>query len=113
MKKLVCDTDFLSSFLKIGRLKLVLDFYGTLEVTIPPAVYGEISRSRLAVPLVSSHELSVENPDSNRVEELKDRFPTIGPGEVECLALVFEEDFLSILAVSFNPHFSSFLNLPP
>ena len=39
----VCDTDFLSSFLKIGRLELVKEFFGVDNIHIPVAVLYEIA----------------------------------------------------------------------
>jgi predicted nucleic acid-binding protein len=99
VKKLICDTDFLSSFLKIGRLKLVSDFYEVLKITIPPAVYAEISQSsHLAGLLAGSHEVSVESPDVGRASELRERFPHLGLGEIECLALTFGEESCLVLA---------------
>ena len=41
---IVIDTDFLSSFLKIGRVGLVKDFFNVDCVSIPLAVFTEIGK---------------------------------------------------------------------
>ena len=44
---LLSDTDFLSSFLKIGQLEAVRDFYRTEHLFIASGVYQELSRMDL------------------------------------------------------------------
>ncbi len=44
---LLSDTDFLSSFLKIGQLEVVRDFYRTEHLFIAPGVYQELSGTDL------------------------------------------------------------------
>jgi predicted nucleic acid-binding protein len=44
---LLSDTDFLSSFLKIGQLETVRDFYRTDRLFITPGVYQELARTDL------------------------------------------------------------------
>jgi hypothetical protein len=44
---LLSDTDFLSSFLKIGQLEAVRDFYRTEHLFTASGVYQELSRTDL------------------------------------------------------------------
>ena len=46
-KIIILDTDFLSSFLKIGRLNLVKDFFNVKFLHIPVSVLREISTTSL------------------------------------------------------------------
>jgi len=39
---IVLDTDFFSSFFKIGRLRLILDVSGEEKLVIPKTVYDEL-----------------------------------------------------------------------
>ena len=48
---IVCDTDFLSSFLKIERLELVKDLFKGEKLYIPIAVLGEIAKTNLITDL--------------------------------------------------------------
>ena len=51
----VCDIDFLSSFLKICRLGLVKEFFGEENVHIPVAVLYEIAKTDLITDLLDHH----------------------------------------------------------
>jgi len=42
---IVLDTDFFSSFFKIGRLELILDISGEEKLVIPETVYDELKRT--------------------------------------------------------------------
>ena len=44
---IICDTDFLSSFLKIERLELVKDLFKEENLYIPVAVFSEIAKTDL------------------------------------------------------------------
>ena len=44
---LVSDTDFLSSFIKIGKVKLVKEFYQVEKIYITPGVYHELAQANL------------------------------------------------------------------
>lgn len=48
----VIDTDFLSSFLKTGRINLVRDFFNVEFVSIPIAVFAEIGKTDLVDILI-------------------------------------------------------------
>ena len=51
---IILDTDFLSSFLKIGRLNLVRDFFNVDYVSIPLAVFTEIGKTDLVDTLIDT-----------------------------------------------------------
>lgn len=44
---LLSDTDFLSSFLKIGHVETVRDFYRVEHLFVTPGVYQELSHTDL------------------------------------------------------------------
>jgi len=50
---IVCDTDFLSSLLKVNRLEMVKDLFKEENLYIPPAVLGEIARTDLITDLLN------------------------------------------------------------
>ncbi len=47
----ILDADFLSAFLKIGRLPLVREFYQVEQLIVPAAVYREVAVTPL-LPLL-------------------------------------------------------------
>lgn len=49
----VLDTDFLSSFYKIGKLKLVLEALNLKHVVVPSAVYEELKEAKFFNEIVS------------------------------------------------------------
>lgn len=49
---IVLDTDFFSSFFKIGRLDLILDVSGEEKLVIPKTVYDELKRTSFFDELV-------------------------------------------------------------
>lgn len=96
----ILDTDFLSSFMKIGRLKLVLKALDAKHVIIPSTVYGELKGAAFFNALTSSFafhegELSderfilvktvdaVEGEANFSEEEIR----TLGKGELGCFIL--------------------------
>lgn len=92
MTRVVLDADFLSSFLKIGRLALVKDYYRSETLLIPPAVYREVGLTQLSAKLANLAWVHVEVPD---VEILRDisRTPELqglGLGEQEAMALALQ-----------------------
>ena len=85
MNAVVLDTDFLSSFLKIGRLTLIREFYGVDSLCIPPAVFEELSRTVLVRELSQFSWIRVIAPiRSSLPVEL--RFG-LGVGEQEAIGL--------------------------
>ena len=56
---IVIDTDFLSSFLKIGRANLVKDFFNVDCVLIPLAVFTEIGKTDLVDKLIETDWIKI------------------------------------------------------
>jgi len=92
---IVCDTNILSTFARVGALKLLFKTFLTHEFIIPGAVYEEIleaKRSGLAflhsgLALVDSgqiHLLSLTPEEERLKSTLPDSF---GPGEAESIAI--------------------------
>ncbi len=46
-RAVLIDADFLSSFLKIGRLALIKDFFRVENLYIPVAVFSELAKTTL------------------------------------------------------------------
>jgi predicted nucleic acid-binding protein len=100
---IVLDTDFFSSFFKIGKLEFILDVTGEKEMVIPETVYDELKRTsffdkilyRIAFSeddlsgeryiLVKKVDLSICNNfiDPKEITEL-------GKGELGCMVLAEE-----------------------
>ena len=100
---IICDTDFLSSFLKIGRLELVRDLFKTKNLCIPVAVLSEIAKTNLITALLDKEWVKVEDvsdADFKKVKQTKE-FANLGSGEKECFALCkrFKD---SVLLISDN-----------
>jgi len=97
---LICDTDFLSSFLKIGRLELVKDLFKVVNLYIPVAVLREIAKTDLITDLLNKEWIKVKKVNDEDLKEMeKDKeFANLGSGEKECLALCkrFEKSALLI-----------------
>ncbi len=81
----ILDTDFLSSFLKIGKLSLIRDFFEVEKLYIPAAVFSEIAKTRLGEELLNENYIQVKNVE-NVFREL-DSLGNLGRGEKECIAL--------------------------
>ena len=56
---IVIDTDFLSSFLKIGGVRLVKDFFNVDCVSIPLAVFTEIGKTDLVDKLIETDWIKI------------------------------------------------------
>jgi predicted nucleic acid-binding protein len=83
----VLDTDFLSSFLKIGKLTLIRDFFGVGKLYIPAAVLGEIAKTKLAKELLNNSYIQIKNVDENSLRGFGKHFENLGRGEKECIVL--------------------------
>jgi hypothetical protein len=59
MPTVILDTDFLSSFLKIGRCDLICLLYQIEQATIPTAVHRELARTTLLPQLLAVPWISV------------------------------------------------------
>jgi predicted nucleic acid-binding protein len=97
---IICDTDFLSSFLKIERLELVKDLFKEENLYIPVAVLTEIAKTNLITDLLDKEWIKVKKVSDAELKEMeKDKeFANLGSGEKECLALCkrFENSVLLI-----------------
>lgn len=86
---IICDTDFLSSFLKIERLELVRDLFKAKNLYIPVAVLSEVAKTNLITALLDKEWVKVKNvsdADFKKVKKSKE-FANLGSGEKECFAL--------------------------
>ena len=88
-KLIVSDTDFLSSFAKIGELSLIFKVFKTNEIMITKAVYNELKESLvfdILLPYFSAKEKKIT------VKEISAKdFPEhLGYGEKESIALAKE-----------------------
>ena len=85
MNAVVLDTDFLSSFLKIGRLALIREFYGVDALCVPSGGVQELSRTSLAQELSQLSWIRIIAPSrfSSPVELLSG----LGVGEQEAIGL--------------------------
>ena len=93
MPVVILDADFLSSFLKIGRLELVREFYGGQILCIPPAVYREIAQTELLTQLVAVTWIQIATPDAMILSSLThdDELSGLGAGERESIALALAQ----------------------
>jgi predicted nucleic acid-binding protein len=90
----ILDTDFLSAFLKIEQLSLVRDFYGVPRLSVPPAVYREVSITPLLLELVRFEGLEVQASPEQAMRTLSSRegFDRLGQGEREAIALATSQE---------------------
>lgn len=86
---IVVDADFLSSFLKIGRLYLIPQFYQVENVVIAPAVYREVALTRLVSNLSAHMWVQIQAPILTAIEQLRAHaeYNQLGAGEQESIAL--------------------------
>ncbi|HJH25956.1 MAG TPA: hypothetical protein C5S37_04095 [Methanophagales archaeon] len=100
---IICDTDFLSSFLKIDRLELVKELFKEENLYTPIAVLGEIAKTDLITDLLNKEWINVKKVSDEELKEMgKDKeFANLGSGEKECLALCMRFKN-SILLISDN-----------
>lgn len=90
---ILIDADFLSAFLKIGRLSLIRDFYQVEQILLPPAVYREIAQTTLLPQLVALNWLALTIPDPDQLAKLRQgiEFNRLGAGEQEAIALALAQ----------------------
>lgn len=101
--RVILDSDFLSAFLKIGRLDLIRELFAVDALLVPPAVYREVSATHLLSDLAAASWVRIEAPDINRTRILghHEDFPKLGPGEQEAITLAAEREG-SILLMNDN-----------
>ncbi len=97
---IIIDTDFLSSFLKIGRLELVKEFFGVENMHIPVAVLYEIAKTDLITDLLDMHWILVKRVNDADLMRMENdiEFASLGSGEKECMVLCrkFQDSILLI-----------------
>jgi predicted nucleic acid-binding protein len=83
----------LCSFLKIGQLSRVREFFGVQDLLVPPAVLYEICLTDLVSQLTAVPGIRIQPPDARKVQALKseETFSRLGPGEQEAIALSLEK----------------------
>ena len=81
------DADFLSAFLKIGKLHLVKDFYDVEVLKVPVAVYREVSLTTLLPSLAALPWIEVTALDPGAQPVLDPDFIDLGKGEQEVIQL--------------------------
>ena len=94
-KMIITDTDFLSSFLKIGRLSLVFRAFGTNKIIITSGVLQELEQAPMRWELKEAlqseeHKIIVKEIG----ETLAEGF---GRGEMESMALAAETNSLLLM----------------
>ena len=89
MPTVILDTDFLSSFLKIGRCDLVRRLYQIEQATIPTAVHRELAQTTLLPQLLAIPWITVttEIPSVDETLVQDSTFQALGSGEQECILL--------------------------
>jgi predicted nucleic acid-binding protein len=89
MPAIILDTDFLSSFLKIGRCDLIRRLYQIEQATIPIAVHRELAQTDLLPQLLAIPWIIVATVDRSLDETLiqNSTFQALGAGEQECILL--------------------------
>jgi len=100
---IVLDTDFFSSFFKIGRLKLILDVSGEEKVVIPGTVYDELKRTSFFDEILYSVAFSEDDIGDERYILVKkvdlsicdsfidsEEMTDLGKGELGCMVLAKE-----------------------
>ena len=89
MPTVILDTDFLSSFLKIGRCDLVRRLYQIEQATIPTAVHRELAQTTLLPQLLAIPWITVttEIPPVDETLVQDSTFQALGSGEQECILL--------------------------
>ena len=89
MPKIIIDTDFLSSFIKIGKMEVIKEFYKAPSIYITQAVYTELSKTSLVKWVDKTPWIVLE---SIKLPELRNLFTeseyeSIGEGERTAIAL--------------------------
>lgn len=85
---IVIDADFLSSFLKIGRLNLVKDFFNIEFLYTPIGVLQEIAKTDLVNEFLKINYVKIiKVSDEDFSMLVSEEFESLGSGEKECIAL--------------------------
>ncbi len=70
----IIDADFLSSFLKIGKLALIKDFFRVEKLYIPVAVFTEIAKTKLVTHVLDEKYLQIETVEEKKHCEFRQGF---------------------------------------
>jgi len=95
-KEVVIDTDFLSSFFKIGKLNLVFKAFNVKEIFITKAVLQELEESNFYdefLELLNLKENNIIVKKIERIESSKD----FGEGELESISLAKRTDSVLLM----------------
>jgi len=89
MPTVILDTDFLSSFLKIGRCDLIRTFYQVEQALVPAAVHRELAQTDLLTSLLATDWIHVPlaEPPSDETLLEDPTFQALGAGEQACILL--------------------------
>lgn len=89
MPTVILDTDFLSSFLKIGRCDLIQSLYQVEQAIIPTAVHRELAQTDLLMLLLANRWINIPPveppPDETLLQD--SIFQALGAGEQACILL--------------------------
>ena len=90
---IVCDTDFLSSFLKIDSLDLVKRLFKEENLHIPRAVLLELAKTNLIIKLLELDWIKTEEAKEDLLNIFEDEeIKVLGEGEKECILLCKEKE---------------------
>lgn len=96
MVKVVLDSDFLSSFLKIEALDSVRQYFRVDTLLLPPAVFREVAVTTLLPRLTAAKWLEVREVTDGTLREAATAasagFDELGTGEREAIALAYALD---------------------
>ncbi len=108
---IVLDTDFFSSFFKIGRLDLILDVTGEEKLVIPGTVYDELQRTNFFDEILYRMAFSEDEVSDERYILVKkvdlsicDNFidpreiTSLGKGELGCIVLAKEHGAVILIS---------------
>ena len=86
---LISDTDFLSSFIKIGKIELVKEFYQIKKIYITPGVYHELAQADLDPWIDSIDWIEEKRVSRSECERLRATYGSVslGIGEMETIVL--------------------------
>lgn len=96
MVRVVLDSDFLSSFLKIDQLHRVREYFEVESLDLPSAVFREVSVTRLlprltGIPWLEVQEVTDEMLNGVSLEKAPE-FSRLGKGEQEAIAFALHCD---------------------
>lgn len=95
MTSLVLDSDFLSAFLKIGKLDRIRDYFQVKRLLLPTAVFREVASTSLTTALTALDWLEVQVVEPRALERATqvggEDFIGLGEGEKEAISLALNQ----------------------